>query len=153
MTSIQLYLGIKIHGGTRQFQTVLFDRASGNLGGANMLFTTNGMVSVDIPTLLSFTLPARLLFFGVPMNLIPATATPDLVVPLECIRIAIQRHLKQNCYRLRVNPIENPKLKEICRQVGFESETTSNQSASVGRKIFGEPGFERPVPVASGRFH
>ena len=72
---------------------MLCDRVPGNLGGANILFSTNGMLSVDVPTLLSFTLPAHLLFFGVPANLIPATATPNLVIPLERIRIAIQRHL------------------------------------------------------------
>jgi hypothetical protein len=93
MTSIQLYLGIKIHRNSRRFQTVLCDRAPRNAGGTNILFSTNGMLSVDVPTPLSFTLPSRLLFFGVPAHLIPATATPDLVVPLERIRIAIERHL------------------------------------------------------------
>ena len=86
LTSIQLYLGIKIHKVSRRFQTVVRDRV-------NILFETNGLLSVDTPTLLSFTLPKRLLFFGVPAHLIPPTSTPDLIIPLERVRNFILNYI------------------------------------------------------------
>ena len=86
LTSVQLYMGIKIHRATRRYQVVVLDRV-------NTLFETNGLLSVDTPALLTFTLPKRLMFFGTPAHLIPPTLTVDLVVPLDLIRQFIANYL------------------------------------------------------------
>lgn len=93
LTSVQLYVGIKIHRETRRFQVVVADRLPGPAGGYNITFETDGLIPIDVPTQSTFTLPSRLLFFGVPPHLIPQTTTPDLIIAVDVIRSRIRSHM------------------------------------------------------------
>ena len=92
ITSVQVYVGIKIYLETRRMKAALLVRAPGG-GGATEIDSTNGFLGLDEPTVKTFTIPADRIWFGVPPHLVPQTTTGDLILSLEDVRERIVRYL------------------------------------------------------------
>ena len=85
MTSIQIIIGIKLF--TSHFR-VFWAHRSPTGTGMNIQGTTPKL-DVQIPTNLTFTLPKSLVFWSVPQVSWPVTPTPNLILHMETLRMAI----------------------------------------------------------------
>lgn len=56
--------------------------------------STNGYLPLDVISNKTFTTPGNLLWAGVPANLVPATLTPDLILPLGKFRKRIVKFMQ-----------------------------------------------------------
>ena len=90
MTGVMVWLGIKIYPTHRMKITLLERDVTQGFGAVNPPFADTGFINTVRPCAVSITVPKRLIFHGVPNNLVPPTATPDLILDLNHIREAIE---------------------------------------------------------------
>ena len=84
-TSIQVLIAIKIY--TAHFRVFW---ASRSMTGVGMkIEQSSPKLDIQTPTNLSITIPKQLVFWGVPPVNHPVTSTPDLILQLETLRVAI----------------------------------------------------------------
>lgn len=85
MTSIQIIIGIQIF--ISDFR-VFWARRSATGTGMNIQQTTPKL-DVQVSTNLTFTLPKNLVFWSVPQSNWPVTPTPNLILQIDTLRLAI----------------------------------------------------------------
>ena len=85
MTSIQIIIGITIF--TSHFR-IFWARRSATGTGMNIQQTTPKL-DAQVPTNLTFTLPKNLVFWSVPQPNWPVTSTPNLILQIDTLRLAI----------------------------------------------------------------
>jgi hypothetical protein len=90
MTGVMVWLGIKIYP-THRMKIMLLERdVTQGFGAVNPPLAYTGFISTVGRCAVSITIPKRLIFHGVPKNLVPPTATPDFILALNHIREAIE---------------------------------------------------------------
>jgi hypothetical protein len=90
MTGVMVWLGIKIYPTHRMKITLRERDVTQGFGAVDPPLAYTGFISTVGPCAVSITIPKRLIFHGVPNNLVPPTATPDFIVDLNHIREAIE---------------------------------------------------------------
>jgi hypothetical protein len=94
MTGIVLWLGIKIYRSERMRVCLLERDMAQGFGALNPPLASTGFISTTEPCNASIVIPKRLLFHGVPTALIPPTLTPDYVLDLNILRVAIDKNFE-----------------------------------------------------------
>jgi hypothetical protein len=88
MTGVMVWLGIMIYP-THRMKIMLLERdVTQGFGAVNPPLANTGFISNVGPCAGSITIPKRLIFHGVPNNLVPPTATPNFILDLNHIREA-----------------------------------------------------------------
>ena len=88
LTGVMVWLGVKIFPETDQMRVCLKERDP-ITGHGSLDPPITGYISTDVPCQATITIPKRLIYHGVPNQLIPPTTTPDYILDLELIREAI----------------------------------------------------------------
>jgi hypothetical protein len=88
MTGVMVWLGIKIYPTHRMKITLLERDVTQGFGAVNPPLADTGFISTVGPCTVSITVPKRLIFHGVPNNLVPPTATSDFILDSKHIREA-----------------------------------------------------------------
>lgn len=85
MTSIQVAIGVKIY---KQHIRCFWGNRRANGSNITIREQTQKLEAYQVSAVV-FTIPKNLVFWGIPSHLLPHTATPNLILPIETLRIAI----------------------------------------------------------------
>jgi len=94
LTEIVVWLGIKIYPSERMRICLLERDTTRGFGALNPPLACTGFIDTTSPCTASIVIPKRLLYYGVPIALIPPTLTLDYVLDLDIIREAIDENFE-----------------------------------------------------------
>ena len=89
LTSIQVFVGVKVF--KKSFRAIWGQRRP--VGHGMHIQQQTDKLDLDTVTNVTFRIPKNVIFWGVPLHLLPQTPTQDLILEMETVRLAIADQL------------------------------------------------------------